>query len=261
MRHNQAFTVWPAPALSASWWVEVEERRRENGKTGNREKPVRVAGCPVWRLEQILLLPWGKEQEGSLRSRVGDSVLCCYGLENEELSQKKGTLWKKVLSWRKVKGYMKEGRDTWKGRDTGINLFWKGSVAKRRGFGELRSLGAIVLTSHTQQGRLFMAWAHGPCWPWDSILSTGWRLSLEETRDLVGSVGTEGKVPQTHLFQLFVFHQNFKNFSKPLIAYSVLPKSFFAPSQNWNVTTNSEDKINIPDAHPCSGKIQFCSHS
>lgn len=63
------------------------------------------------------------------------------------------------------------------------------------------------------------------------------------------------------IIQLSLFHQNFKNFFKQFIAYSDLPNSFFAPSQNWNVTTNNEDKIKIPDAYSRSSKIQFCSRS
>ena len=84
----------------------------------------------------------------------------------------------------------------------------------------------------------------------------GWRPSRGKTRDLTSRVGTEGKAPQTSLFHLSQFHQNFTKLFKPLIAYSVLPKFFFAPPQNWNVATNSEDKINIPDVHPCSGETQ-----
>lgn len=79
-------------------------------------KRVRVAGCPVWRLEQILLLPRGKEQEGYLRGRVGDCpVLLWTGQQGAEPEEGHPTEINLILEEGKGihdgrKGYMKGQR-------------------------------------------------------------------------------------------------------------------------------------------------------
>lgn len=123
-----------------------------------------------------------------------------------------------------------ERRDTRKDRDTGI-----------RGFGELRSLGATVRTSHALHARFCMSCTHGPCWAWASIFST-WSEGSLWKRPEVWLAGTEGKTVQTSPLQLSLIHQNFKIFLKLLTVCSVLPRSFFAPSKNCNVSRNNEEK-------------------
>lgn len=94
---------------------------------------------------------------------------------------------------------------------------------------------------------------------------------IDQRSDWQGS--ERGKAPQSHGLQnltylftfisteKFLFYQNFKKLIQSLITCFIFPEPSFAPSQNWNVSTNNENKINILNPQLSSGKIQVCSQS
>lgn len=100
-----------------------------------------------------------------------------------------------------------------------------GSVEKKSSSsGELRSRGTTVLTSHVQQGRIYVL----STWPMLSHPFYGVKAVSGRDQRFSWQGRDRGKLLRP-VFLICLYFTRTLNFFKPLIVYSVLAKSFFAP--------------------------------